>query len=261
MGIFPNTKVKGRGRQAVLVTENPNSAMAEAFRSLRTNMLFSTPEGIPKILHLTSSGSGEGKSNTAINLASVFAQTGKSVLIIDADLRKPSLHRYLQLENIMGLSDYLSSDFDLSEIESITNIPGLTAITAGSISASPADFLSSNKMLELLKYVSDQYDLVIIDSPPVMGLADALILSNRSSATLFIVSSHEARKSHILGALERLKMGYGNVIGFVLTKAREGKKTGYGYDYEYGDSWQKKSKSTAPKLELQHNQHLRDMDT
>ena len=253
LGIFPNTKIKGKGRQAVLVDDNPNSAMAEAFRSLRTNMLFSTPEGVPKILHLTSSGPSEGKSNTGINLASVFAQTGKSVLMIDADLRKPSLHKYLQVDNILGLSDYLSGDFALSEVEKKTNIPGLTIITAGAATTSPADFLSSHKMVELLQYVSDKYDFILIDSPPVMGLADALILSNRSSATLFIVSSHEAKKSHVIGALERLKMGYGNVIGFVLTKAREGKKSGYGYDYDYGDSWGRKSKNSSPRLELNHH--------
>lgn len=252
LGIFPNTKVRGRGRQAVLVTENPNSAMAEAFRSLRTNMLFSTPEGIPKILHLTSSGPSEGKSNTGINLASVFAQTGKTVLMIDADLRKPSLHKYLQLNNLLGLSDYLTGDFELSEVEQETNVAGLSVISAGAATASPADFLSSNKMMELLQNVSDKYDVVLIDSPPVMGLADALILSNRSSATLFVVSSHEAKKSHVLGALERLKMGYGNVIGFVLTKAREGKKSGYGYDYDYGDTWGKKGKNT-PRLEMNNH--------
>lgn len=248
LGVFPNTKVKSskKGkRQAILVTDHQSSAMSEAFRSLRTNMLFSTPEGVPKLLHLTSSGSGEGKSNTAINLACVFAQTGKNVLIIDADLRKPSLHKYLKLPNQRGLCNYLDNEIDISEIESETSIEGLTAITSGGISPNPADQLSSDKMVELLRMASDAYDLVIIDSPPVMGLADALILSNRSTATLFIVSSHEARKSHILGALERLRMGYGNVIGFVLTKSREGKKSGYGYDYEYGNSWAKQSSDSA----------------
>ncbi|CAA6824264.1 MAG: Capsular exopolysaccharide family [uncultured Thiotrichaceae bacterium] len=247
LGVFPNTKVKSntRGkRQPILVTDHPSSAMSEAFRSLRTNMLFSTSEGIPKLLHLTSSGSGEGKSNTAINLACVFAQTGKNVLIIDADLRKPSLHKYLKLSNQRGLCNYLDNEIEISEIESETSIEGLTAITSGGVSPNPADQLSSDKMVELLRMASDAYDLVIIDSPPVMGLADALILSNRSTATLFIVSSHEARKSHILGALERLRMGYGNVIGFVLTKSREGKKSGYGYDYEYGNSWAKQSNNS-----------------
>ncbi|MEE9350979.1 MAG: polysaccharide biosynthesis tyrosine autokinase [Thiotrichaceae bacterium] len=251
LGIFPNIKVPGQKknqRQAVLVTEQTSSAIAEAFRSLRTNMLFATPEGVPKLLHLTSSSSGEGKSNTAINLSIVFAQSGKSVLIIDADLRKPSLHKYLKLNNTAGLSNYISGDASISEIETNTNVSGLTAITAGSFTANPADFLSSNRMLDLLKQAADAYDLVIIDSPPVMGLADALVLSNRSTATLFVVASHETEKKHILGAIERLKMGYGNVIGFVLTKAREGKKSGYGYDYDYGDTWQ--DNNNVARLEL-----------
>lgn len=251
LGIFPNVKTKRkRGeRQAVLVTNQTTTAIAEAFRSLRTNMLFATPDGIPKLLHLTSSNSGEGKSNTAINLAIVFAQAGKSVLMIDADLRKPSLHKYLKLGNQAGLSNYISEEASISEIETETDIPGLTAITAGSYTANPADFLSSNAMLDLLKQAADAYDLVIIDSPPVMGLADALVLSNRSTATLFVVASHETEKKHILGAIDRLKMGYGNVIGFVLTKAREGKESGYGYDYDYGDtsSW---NDSNVAQLEL-----------
>ena len=251
LGIFPNIRLssqKKNQRQAVLVTEQTSSAIAEAFRSLRTNMLFATPEGVPKLLHLTSSSSGEGKSNTAINLAIVFAQSGKSVLLIDADLRKPSLHKYLKLKNKVGLSNYISEEASVSEIETNTHIPGLTAITSGPFTSNPADFLSSNAMLDLLKQAADAYDLVIIDSPPVMGLADALVLSNRSTATLFVVASHETEKKHILGAIERLKMGYGNVIGFVLTKAREGKKSGYGYDYDYGDSWQ--DNSNVAKLEL-----------
>ncbi len=251
LGIFPNVKVAGQKknqRKAVLVTEQTSSAIAEAFRSLRTNMLFATPEGVPKLLHLTSSSSGEGKSNTAINLAIVFAQAGKSVLIIDADLRKPSIHKYLKLSNTVGLSNYISQEVGINAIESDTQIPGLTAITAGSFTANPADFLSSNAMLDLLKQAADSYDLVIIDSPPVMGLADALVLSNRSTATLFVVASHETEKKHVLGAIERLNMGYGNVIGFVLTKAREDKKSGYGYDYDYGDSWQ--DNTNVAKLEL-----------
>ena len=254
LGIFPNIKIAGQKknqRKAVLVTEQTSSAIAEAFRSLRTNMLFATPEGVPKLLHLTSSSSGEGKSNTAINLAIVFAQAGKSVLIIDADLRKPSIHKYLKLQNTAGLSNYISQEASLTEIQTSTNVPGLTAITAGSFTANPADFLSSNAMLDLLKQAADSYDLVIIDSPPVMGLADALVLSNRSTATLFVVASHETEKKHILGAIERLKMGYGNVIGFVLTKAREGKKSGYGYDYDYGDSWQ--DNSNVAQLELKNS--------
>lgn len=253
LGIFPNMKVSNPGknkRVPILVADHPSSAIAEAFRSLRTNMLFATPEGVPKLLHLTSSSSGEGKSNAAINLASVFAQTGKSVLIIDGDLRKPSIHKYLNLSNHVGLTDYINGDISVSEIETETRVENLTVITAGSFSPNPADSLSSNRMLDLLKQAADAYDLVVIDSPPVMGLADALVLSNRSSATLFVVASHETRKTHILGALERLRMGYGNVIGFVLTKAREGKKTGYGYDYEYGDTWESSNMASVAKLEL-----------
>ena len=250
LGVFPNTKVRGasrRKRTAVLVSDHPGSAMSEAFRSLRTNMLFATPEGVPKIVHLTSAGAREGKSNTGINLASVFAQTGMSVCMIDADLRKPSLHNYLNLSNEVGLSHFIIGSSSLEDVEQDTHIEGLTAITSGAFTNNPADFLSSDRMSEILKLTADKYDLVIIDSPPVMGLADALILANRSTATLFVVSAYETKKDFVIGALERLRLGYGNVIGFILTKAREGKDSGYGYDYDYGDSWRKGEKS---RLEL-----------
>lgn len=252
LGVFPNTKVRGASRKkrtAVLVSDHPGSAMSEAFRSLRTNMLFATPEGVPKIIHLTSAGAREGKSNTAINLASVFAQTGMSVCMIDADLRKPSLHNYLNLSNDVGLSHYIAESASLEDIEKETHIEGLTAITSGAFTNNPADFLSSEKMTEVLKLVADKYDLVIVDSPPVMGLADALILANRSTATLFVVSAFETKKDFVVGALERLRLGYGNVIGFVLTKAREGKNSGYGYDYDYGDNW-RSSRDSSSRLEL-----------
>ncbi|MCK5727228.1 MAG: polysaccharide biosynthesis tyrosine autokinase [Thiotrichaceae bacterium] len=251
LGVFPNTKVSGASRKkrtAVLVSDHPGSAMSEAFRSLRTNMLFATPEGVPKILHLTSAGAREGKSNTGINLASVFSQTGMRVCMIDADLRKPSLHNYLNLSNDIGLSHFIAGSATLRDVEKETNIEGLTAITSGAFTSNPADFLSSEKMTEILKLLADKYDLVIVDSPPVLGLADALILSNRSTATLFVVSAFETKKEFVIGALDRLRLGYGNVIGFVLTKAREGKGSGYGYDYDYGDGW--RNGESTHRLEL-----------
>lgn len=232
LGTFPIVKAKDRKSGAILVSEKPSSSFAEAFRTLRTNLMFATPEGLPKILHITSSAPAEGKSNTALNLAAVFAQSQKSVLLIDADLRKPSLHRYMEISGSKGLGDYLQSDMAFSEVETKSFIPGVTVIAGKAIESTPADLLSSDRMVDLLDEASDRYDLIIIDSPPVMGLADSLVLANRSTASLVVVASHETKQSQLTTTLNRLRLGYGNVVGFVLTKARNVKSATY--DYEYG---------------------------
>ena len=231
LGSFPFMKELKRKRAFNLITESSATTMAEAFRSLRTNMQFATAEGTPKILHITSSEASEGKSSTALNLASVFAQTKKSVLLIDADLRKPSIQRYLELNNTINLATGLLDGLSLNEMTTSTPINNLTVIAGEGVPSTPADLLSSDEMVSLLDQASDQYDLVIVDSPPVVGLADALVLANRSTATLLVVASHQTTKSQLNHALSRIRMGYGNVIGFAFTKARNQKASSYIYDY------------------------------
>ncbi|CAA6825480.1 MAG: Tyrosine-protein kinase EpsD (EC [uncultured Thiotrichaceae bacterium] len=231
LGTFPLVKAKDRRNGAILVSERPSSSYAEAFRTLRTNLMFATPDGLPKILHVTSSEPGEGKSNTALNLAAVFAQSQKSVLLIDADLRKPSLHRYMGISGSKGLGDYLQNGLAFPDVETNSFIPGVTVIAGQAIESSPADLLSSDRMVDLLDEASDRYDLIIIDSPPVMGLADSLVLANRSTASLVVVASHETKQSQLTTTLNRLRLGYGNVVGFVLTKAKNVKVNEYEYDY------------------------------
>ncbi len=231
LGTFPFSKQLTKKRAFDLLTNSSSSAMAEAFRSLRTNMQFATAEGAPKILHITSSEAGEGKSSTALNLANVFAQTKKSVLLIDADLRKPTIQRYLKLNNTISLATGLLEGMSLKEMETPTSIANLTVIAGEAVPSTPADLLSSDELVTLLNQASDKYDLIIVDSPPVVGLADALVLANRSTATLLVVASHQTTKSQLNHALSRIRMGYGNVIGFAFTKARKQDTSSYLYDY------------------------------
>jgi capsular exopolysaccharide synthesis family protein len=234
LGIFPHVKIRGRNRQPVFALDEPLSAAAEAFRSLVTNLNFATTEGAPKILHVTSASAGEAKSNTVLNVAAIFAEEEYKVLLIDADLRKPSVHKYLDIDNSEGLTNYLAGRSSESDVIQETSIPGLSVITAGASAPNPVRLLSGDRMLELLDYASDHFDYILIDSPPVMGLADALILSNRSVATLFAVASHESKKTQVSDALERLRQGYGNVIGFILTKAKSSSGSYYNYEHYYG---------------------------
>jgi capsular exopolysaccharide synthesis family protein len=234
LGKIPKVKLKGKSNGAVHAMDKSSSVIAEAFRSLRTSLMFSTPEGLPKLLHITSSESNEGKSNIAHNLASVFVQAGKSVLLIDADLRKPLLNRYLNIEVTTGLSAYLQGSASIDDVIVPTGIPNFNVIVGSAVDSAPADLLSNDRMLNLLEHVSDEFDLVIIDSPPVLGIADALILSNRAVATLFVIESNKTNQKSLENALERLRMGYGNVIGFVLSKSKDLKSEAY--TYKYGDA-------------------------
>ena len=234
LGKIPRVKLKGKNNTTVNAMDEPSSAIAEAFRSLRTSLMFSTPEGLPRLLHITSAESNEGKSSIAHNLASVFVQAGKSVLLIDADLRNPSLNRYLNIEATVGLSNYLQGSASIDDVIAPTGIPNFNVIVSSAVDSAPADLLSNDRMLHLLERVSDEFDLVIIDSPPVLGIADALILSNRAVATLFVIESNKTNQKSLANALERLRMGYGNVIGFVLSKSKNLKSEAY--TYKYGDA-------------------------
>jgi len=233
LGIFPFIKKKNKSDPAIILDDR-HSVEAEAFRSLVTNLGYISSDGLPKILHITSAAPSEGKSNTAINASMVIAESKKSVLLIDADLRKPKVDKYLKTKHASGLTDYLVGNASATDVITSSNINGFDLIAAGAPAPSPSQLLSDDRMLELLEYVSDRYDHIIIDSPPVLGLADALILSNRSNATLFVVASNETKKAHITDAIKRLRLSYANIIGFVLTKTKSSANDYYSYDNYYG---------------------------
>jgi len=233
LGLIPNAKIKDERELATLTQTQPQSAVAEAFRSLRTNLLFATHEGAPKVLHITSALPAEGKSSTAINLAIIFAQSGKKVLLVDADLRKPALHKRLKLDNSQGLSNYLTSQADLHTLIQTSSITGIYVLTSGPLPPNPAELLSSERLLELAQRVPIEFDMIILDSPPVMGLADALVLSNRATATVLVAAANQSKKRPLHDAHERLLRARANLIGVVFTKVKSGKSYGYHYDYEY----------------------------
>lgn len=214
--------------------KDPKSAIAEAVRSLRTQLLFSTAEGAPSILHLTSANPIEGKTTTAINAAIAFAQAGSSVLLIDGDLRNPSLHRTFALPNSMGLTNYLTGTALPLEISQPTVVKGLFTITSGPLPPNPVELLSSAKMLDLLSLAGERFDMVVLDGPPVIGLADALVLANMAKATVFVVDASKTHRRDIMGAVKRLQQANAHLIGSVLAKVgRAGKGYGYGYGYGY----------------------------
>lgn len=213
---------------------DPRSAFSEAYRSVRTSLQFSTEAGVPKCLLVTSPSASEGKSTTALSLARNFAQLGRRVLLIDADLRNPSLHRVLGTENTVGLSNYLAGSIKPSAAIKPTRTLRLTFIPSGPLPPNPAELLAGPKMVSLLSLAGEKFDQVIIDGPPIMGLADSPILSNIAAGTLLVIEAGGSRIATAKAALKRLLGARAHVVGALITKY-DAKVAGYGYGGEYGD--------------------------
>ena len=212
---------------------DPRSALSEAYRSLCTALQFSTENGLPRSLTITSAGPSEGKSLTSLSIAKHFASLGRKVLLVDADLRNPSLHKALNTDNSTGLSNYLTGASTPPDVMQKTDVPNLAFIASGPLPPNAADLLGSPRVLSLLSIGGEVFDLIVIDGPPVLGLADAQLLSSAAAATMFVVSAGSTRTGNIRGALRRLQLSRASLIGVVLTRY-DAKTAGYGYGYGYG---------------------------
>lgn len=234
LGIIPEVnKQKDRVESVALMSvEDPTSNVAEAYRSIRTALTFASATGSPKVLQVTSSAAGEGKTTTALSMAIAYTQAGSKVLMVDCDLRNPTLHKELNLANDVGLTNYLAAGFKPSDVVQKATISNLWVLPTGPIPPNPAELLSSGKMLDFVTTAAGRFDMVIIDSPPVLGLADALVIASMAEATMLVVDAGVTRTGSIEGSLKRLRRTRANVIGTVLTKYGQG-SSGYGYDYQY----------------------------
>ena len=238
LGIIPQAKKARRdgGPVAMLAVVDPRGAFAEAYRSMRTALQFSTSEGAPKRLLVTSSVAGEGKSTTALALAINFAQLGRRVLLVDADMRHPSMHMLLGMGNDSGLSNYLSGDGSRESLIRACSVPNLQVMTAGPMPPSPVDLLMGPKLLRLLDKAEEMgFDQVVIDSPPILGIADALVLGNQLQNILFVVKAGATRRSAIRDALRRLRTAGLLPLGVALTSAPNQHSAYDGYAGYYGD--------------------------
>lgn len=227
LGIIPRLKAPLTPARAL---KDPRSAYAEAYRSLCTALQFSTNHGVPRCLLVTSATPSEGKSTTAMVLAQNFALQGKRVLLIDCDLRNPSLHRQLGVKNSRGLTNCLVGGAKPYEIISKTPTENLILMPTGPLPPNPAELLTGPKMLSLLTLAVQKFDQVILDGPPVMGLADAPILANLASGTVLVVEAGETRIAVARNAMKRLWSTRAHVVGALLNKF-EARHAGYGYGY------------------------------
>ena len=206
----------------------------EAYRSLRTSIQYSGIDTELKSLVVTSSIPGEGKSTVAANLAKSFSEMNKKVLLIDADLRKPTIHKKLQLSNQVGLSDLIVQKLSPSEV--IQKVEDqFDVLTAGKIPPNPAELVGSEKMSQLLSYLKETYDYIMIDTPPVLSVTDPQLLALKADGTLMVIREGKARQKLILNAYKELKKLNINVIGSILNDCGQ-KMGGYSqYYYQYED--------------------------
>lgn len=195
---------------------SPKSPVSEAYRSLRTNILFANIDKPVKTLVVSSSATKEGKSTTVANLAITMAQMGSRILIIDADLRRPTMHSLFKLERQIGLTNALLGTYTLDEVIKPTGVDNLDIITAGEIPPNPSELLSSNALRKALSILSARYDLILIDSPPVIAVTDAAVLSTRTDGVLLVVSSGYVTRREVLRALQLLNNVRANLLGVLL---------------------------------------------
>jgi len=205
-----------------LLALDTRSSVAEAYRVLRTSVLLSSTEKPPKTILITSGQPGEGKTTTAVNTAISLAQLGASVLIIDCDLRKPSVHTVLGVDHVVGLSTYLSRRGELDEVIQSVPIPNLSVMTAGRIPPNPAEMISSARMKEMLQILSERYDHIVIDSPPLLKVTDPVILSTMVDGVILVVHGGRSTREVVRRTRQELAVAGARIFGVVLNNVESG---------------------------------------
>jgi capsular exopolysaccharide synthesis family protein len=209
---------------------DPAAVASEAYRSLRTSLLYAVVDAPPKVVLVTSPSSADGKSTTCANLAVVLAQAGKETLVIDGDLREPSLHKIFGVPNGSGVVNVLSGEHNLSEVWK-EPLPGLKIVSTGPMPPYPAELLSSGRFAEFVGQARRLFDYVLIDSPPTDLVSDPMIIATQADAVLLVLDSQKTSKGALRKAMRNLEAVGANVLGTVMNKSTEAETGRYGYSY------------------------------
>lgn len=227
------------GRTPIEAMVDRKSELVDAYLAVQANLAFSTEHGVPVSLAVTSTRPTEGKSTTSLALATSLARSHKKVVLVDGDMRSPSVHTLIGTNHDRGLSNFLAGDDEIDGLLNRVDQFGFSAITAGPIPPNAAELLTGDRLRLLIDRLLERFDHVVIDSPPVMGLADAPLIGSRVEGVVYAVESHGIRSSLVRTALGRLTSANAHVIGIVLTKF-EAQRGVSGYGYEYGYSYGRK---------------------
>ncbi|EGW37839.1 CpsD/CapB family tyrosine-protein kinase [Desulfosporosinus sp. OT] len=219
---------------SLITLEESKSPISEAYRTLRTNIQFRSVNSENNKIMITSAGRREGKSFTVANLAVSMAQDGKSVLVVDADLRNPTQDKLFGLDNGKGLSVALTQDQDISQYIQETSVPGVMVLTAGPVPLNPAELIGTVRMKQLVKEVSELYDMVLFDTPPIIAVTDGSILAQEVDWVVLVMDLGEENKNYVQHAKELLDKVDAKFLGAVLNKV-DMKPSEY-YYYEYNES-------------------------
>ncbi|KOP65417.1 capsular biosynthesis protein [Bacillus sp. FJAT-18019] len=203
---------------SLIVSMNPKSPISEVYRILRTKIHFSSKDQELKTLMITSTQTGEGKTTTISNLAVTYAQEGKRVLLIDADMRRPSLHRVFSVPNHQGLSTLLTGQTSVQDSVQETIVSNLSLLPSGPVPANPAELMDSVVMRELLEQLKPEYDVILLDTPSVLSVSDSVIVSALCDGVVMIVASGKVRKDHLKKAKEQLDHVNARMVGIVINK-------------------------------------------
>lgn len=226
---------------------HPQSPQAEAYRSLRTNLQFMGLTSEKRSVLFTSSLPGEGKTSSAINLAHVIAQAGNRVLLIDADLRRPSVAQYLGIEGGAGLTTVLIGEADIEDVAQPLETEGLEALASGPIPPNPSELLGSKNMQDLLNDAMAKYDFVVVDTAPLLAVTDAAVLSHYVGGTVVVAQSQRVRKPQLAQALDKLEAVQARVLGIILNRVQGGSQGAYIYNYSYSSDASPTSPRAAAK--------------
>jgi capsular exopolysaccharide synthesis family protein len=224
---------------------DPTSPAAESYRSLRTSLQFARQEGHLRCIVVTSPGAAEGKTATLANLGVVFAQTGERVVLVSCDLRRPRIGAFLGLDERVGLTNVLLGQQRLEQV--VLRVPDfdqLSLLPAGPVPPNPAELLNSGRMEDVFATLREHFDLVLIDSPPVLPVTDAAILSRYADATLVLVAAGQTRRGDLHRAVEKLNQVRATILGIVLNKVS--KQTGRNYGSSYGYSYKPYRAEASP---------------
>jgi len=227
--------VKRSSCPRLVVQDDPRSFSAEAYRVLRTNLHYANPDAPLRRVLVTSAGAGEGKSTTIANLAVSLAQADRSVLLVDADLRRPTIHAIFRQQSAPGLSSHLAGDAILAAVLLKTSVPNLSMVASGPVPPNPAELLASRRMREFLEAAGERFDMVLLDSPPVLAVSDACALAPLVDGVLLVVGSGEAPQAALRRAKEHVEAVRGRILGAVINRFDA---SANGYSKRYYDGYE-----------------------